>query len=158
MKYLIGFIVGVVFTTITLVIIQRNDAIASNETPIENSTSKATTAPDDFEEFYTRFHTDSVFQLSRILFPLAGIPAAADSLTLSNGGFMWQQEDWTIHRPFDAMGGEFIQELQKVDETLVLDKIQHKSGQYGMQRRFAKFEDGWYLIYYIGMNKLLTES
>ena len=158
MKYLIGFIGGVFFTTLVFLFMNRSKEAtpATPQTPVTETTPVS--IPDDFEDFYNKFHNDSVYQLAHVIFPLEGIPSTTDSLTLAQGGYRWQQSDWVIHRPFDAMGGEFIRELRRISDEMVIEEIQHNSGQYGMQRRFARFNDGWYLIYYAGMNKLAVEE
>ncbi len=162
MKYLIGFIIGVLFTTILFIVLQRRSAttVASpEESSIASVTPPASSTPSaDFDNFYSEFHSDSAYQMAHILFPLEGIPPSADSLTFAAGNFRWQQDDWRIHKPFDSMEGEFIRDLRQLSEGLILEQIKHNSGQYGMQRRFARFDDGWYLIYYAAMNKLVVEE
>ncbi|MEO1627576.1 MAG: hypothetical protein AAFV25_20665 [Bacteroidota bacterium] len=161
MKYVIGFIAGVVFTLGVFVVMQyqekqqiepadpivADDATASSE-------EEATSIPPDFFQFYTRFHEDSSYQLSHIRFPLQGLPPNVDSLTLVSGQFRWTADNWTVHKPFDTMEGEFQQYFDGFGPDMVVERIQHKSGAYGMQRRFARFEDGWQLIFYAAMNQM----
>jgi len=158
MKYLIGFIGGIFFTTLVFLFLNRNKETPQATPAPPIAETETATIPDDFEDFYNQFHSDSAYQIAHILFPLEGIPPTADSLTLAQGSYRWQQSDWTIHRPFDAMNGEFIRELRRISDEMVVEQIRHNSGQYGMQRRFARFTDGWYLIYYAGMNKLAVEE
>ena len=40
---------------------------------------EGTSLPDDFQTFYDKFHTDSVFQMSHIIFPLQGQPSLTDT-------------------------------------------------------------------------------
>ncbi|MEM1322889.1 MAG: hypothetical protein AAGG75_21670 [Bacteroidota bacterium] len=158
MKYLIGFIVGVIFTTIFFVVLQnRGDQPLTEPTSPPVAAAPPSEGLKDFEQFYQQFHSDSTYQLAHILFPLEGIPPSADSLTLVQGGFRWQANEWTLHREFDDMDGEFVRDLRVLSEDMILEQIQHNSGQYGMERRFARFDDGWYLIYYAAMNKLAEQ-
>ena len=59
-----------------------------------------------------------------------------------------------MHRPFNAMDGSFIRDFQAVGEDIVVENIRHAQANYGMQRRFSRDGDGWYLIYYAAMNEL----
>jgi len=38
------------------------------------------------------------------------------------------------------------------DSTLITETIRDKRSGFGIKRRFAKFNDKWYLIYYDAMN------
>ena len=106
----------------------------------------------DFAEFYDRFHTDSLYQVAHVRFPLSGLPSNADSATLARNDFYWQQEDWKMHRRFDFVYGDFNQKLTPMGEDLIVEQIIHESGQYAMQRRFTRWDGEWYLTYYIGLN------
>ena len=117
--------------------------------------SPAQGLPEGFQDFYQKFHSDSIFQLSHIVFPLQGLPDNADSLTIAQEDFRWQPNNWVIQRPFDFEMSEFKRQLIPVNEQMVLERIVHQSGQYGMVRRFARVAGEWHLIYYAGMNKLV---
>ena len=62
-----------------------------------------------------------------------------------------------MHRPIEDAGTQFARSMKKVSDDIVIENITVGGGQYGMQRRFSKFDDGWYLIYYAGMNRLAIE-
>lgn len=123
----------------------------SDRSTAEGGISVPRELPEGFSEFYQRFLTDSLFQLERVLFPLQGLPDKADSATLAGNNFRWQMEDWTLHRPIRA-GSDFSITFSAPTETTVQEKIRHASGRYAMERRYARFDDGWYLIYYAGLN------
>ena len=108
----------------------------------------------NFEVFYAKFHQDSLFQMERITFPLEGLPANADSTALSNNNFRWQKEDWQMHKPFDSKNGEYEIKFSSFGEDLIIEKVMHKSGNYGMLRRFARISGEWHLIYYAGFNRV----
>lgn len=107
--------------------------------------------PGEFAEFYERFMTDSLYQMEHILFPLQGIPDRADSATLAGNSYRWQMDSWLMHHPIEGSSG-FSIDLRPVTDTYILEKILHESGQYAMERRWAFMDDGWYLIYYAGLN------
>ena len=109
--------------------------------------------PEDFRDFYARFHADTSFQLEHIVFPLSGLPANAD--TLSPGTkYQWQKEGWRWHRPIDPTLTGFEREWQMLTQDLIVETISQRSAGFGMMRRFAKMDNGWMLIYYAGMNPI----
>lgn len=108
--------------------------------------------PDSFEAFYQRFHEDTAFQMSRITFPLEGIPAFADSTQMYGGDFRWLRENWVPHRITDSLMQNFDREFVQLGDDLIIEYMNHKSAGIGMERRFGYLGDGWNLIYYAGMN------
>lgn len=112
--------------------------------------------PSDFETFMTQFHTDSLFQMEHITFPLQGLPMAVDSVEMTNGEFRWQPEDWTLHRPFDNENKEYKQNFTQITEDLIIERVTTNQGDFGMERRFYKMDNGWNLIYYAAFNRIST--
>ena len=135
------------FSTLIIIIIlsscgtRQQEQQASNDPFIE------------FMQFYNKFLQDSTFQMGRVLFPLEGMPSNADSALIAAKNFRGQKEDWIMHRPFEFEGSDFEQQFMPFDDDLIVESIVHKSG-YASERRFAKIEDKWYLIYYSGLNQL----
>jgi len=122
------------------------------------SSSSVSTTEDDFDAFYKKFHEDSLFQMSHIVFPLDGLPNNVSDSILAIGKFQWQKEDWIMHKPFDATSEEFIREVDKQSNSLVVEFIRMTTGEYGMERRFAKLGGKWFLIHYTAMNKLVPSE
>lgn len=108
----------------------------------------------EFKAFYETFHQDTSFQMEHIIFPLEGYPAGADSLIASGEKYYWQREDWRPHQPYDFENGEFSHQFIQYSDNLIAERIEHNSGSHGMLRRFAKYGDDWYLIYYVAANRL----
>jgi len=106
----------------------------------------------DFQDFYNKFSADSLFQLEHIVFPLEGMKSQKDSLDIPDPAFRWTLENWVIHHAYDDMNGTYIREFFDIP-NLVIEKISDTSGQYSMERRFAKLSSGWHLIYYREMGK-----
>lgn len=127
-----------------------NESQAVAATSKENSAQQVLT---EFDAFYQQFHADSTFQKSRILFPLQGIPSNADSATLRNRGFRWQADEWVVQHEL-APDSDFKSTILPVDSALVIEQIMHQSGDYAMERRFAKLNGEWMLIYYAGINRV----
>lgn len=65
----------------------------------------------EFQDFYQKFSTDSVFQMEHIVFPLEGMRSPKDSLDIIDPNFRWQQDTWKIHKPYDDMNGTYIRNL-----------------------------------------------
>ena len=133
-------------------------ACGRNEPSAEAQMAETVKNFGDFEDFYKRFHWDSTFQMSRINFPLEGLPQDADSLTIANRDFQWQRQDWKIHRGFEALKDDFTQELIPFGTDVITERLIHVSGTVGMIRRFARLDGKWYLIYYAGLNRITPKG
>jgi len=163
MKYFLSFLLGVFLTSIVFLFYLKN-RLADRVEPTIVSTEAAATStyepaslPEGFRKFYEKFHQDSSFQLAHIRFPLEGVPEREEAETdLDN--FYWKKNNWTIHQGFDAMDGAFIRDFQPVGADLVIEQIRHASANYGMQRRFSRDGDDWFLIYYAAMNELAAQE
>ncbi len=113
------------------------------------------TLPDDFVDFFERFHQDSAYQLEHIIFPLEGLPGALEKTdTVATQRFFWQREGWAVHNPFTDPSGQFEHWYEVLDDRLIEHWVQLKGTTMVIHRRFAKLDDGWYLIYYAGMRPL----
>ena len=113
------------------------------------------TLPADFVEFYDQFHTDSLYQLNHIIFPLEGLPnSLGDGDTTSTQRFFWKREEWKKHNHFTDPSKQFEHWYQVLDERLIEHWVQMKGTDMVIHRRFAKLDDGWYLIYYAGLRPM----
>ncbi|MEP6647227.1 MAG: hypothetical protein ABJC12_09055 [Saprospiraceae bacterium] len=115
----------------------------------------ADTLPSDFVAFFDKFHEDSLFQLEHILFPLEGLPSAEkESDTLLTKRFFWQKEGWKKHNKFTDPSHQFTEWFEVINDRVIEHWIQMKGSKMFIHRRFAKLDDGWYLIYYAGLRPL----
>jgi hypothetical protein len=105
-----------------------------------------------FDSFYFQFHTDSVFQLSRTVFPLEGKPEQLDTTSYADTYF-WPKETWILHHLPDVRDTTYDQVFQVIDSTLLREIIFHNPSGYSMERRFSYMDEGWHLIYYAPMRK-----
>lgn len=117
------------------------------------SAQPSSSEQEDFAAFYQRFLNDADYQMAHIVFPLEGIPAGAESQA-DMIDFKWSEADWQPHRPMDPIESGFESEFIELEPGLMVERIMHNSGSYGMMRRFARLGNDWYLIYYAGMNAL----
>lgn len=145
MKYLPLFFLVVFFAC-------KNKQTAP-EAPLATN-SEAAPLPEGFSDFYQKFHNDSLFQVEHIVFPLEGLPNNADSAIVAAKTFRWTPETWRMQRQVDFQVSEYKRDIVPLTETLVMERILHQSGDYGMVRRFAIVGGDWHLIYYAGVNRL----
>lgn len=102
--------------------------------------------PEDFHTFYNQFHTDSSFQLSRIVFPLKGLAQSSDSTKVVDET-LWLKDDWVLHRPFNDQGGTFIREFTNT-ANIISETISANGGLFTLEKRYAKLSGEWHLIFY----------
>jgi len=108
-----------------------------------------TTLPEDFYTFYDQYHTDSLFQLDRTVFPLKGLTKSADSTRIADE-ILWQEDEWVLHRPFDSQNGTFDQKFTNLN-GIVSELISARGGLFTIEKRYAKLSGEWQLIYYQGL-------
>ena len=138
--------------TITIFIIScKSKADSEPIVPIEEGVQPFEN--EEFVTFYNIFSSDSVFQLEHITFPLEGTRPQQDSLDIVPADFRWTLDTWKIHRPFDDGNKSFVREIVNGPGGVIIEYISDVSGQYTMERRFAKLSAGWHLIYYKKMGK-----
>lgn len=128
-------------------------ALLACGTPDPNDqTVSGPTALEDFNEFYARFHRDTAYQALHITFPLEGLPTRVDRDMIDSGNFRWQRGEWVYHQlPGDA---DFEREFKILGERMVIETLTHRNGDLGMERRWAKMDGEWYLIYFVDLNRL----
>lgn len=111
-----------------------------------------------FSAFYERFHSDSLYQMEHILFPIDGIPSGMDTALASIPNFRWTEEIWQIHRPFNFEGSDYERKLSAFGNDVLEEQIVHETGAFAMVRRFARMDGEWYLIYFADMNPVKNQD
>jgi len=102
---------------------------------------------ENFDEFYSKFHTDSLFQIQRIIFPLEG--GRYDYNTEET----WTPENWCIKKVsvYQVDSTEFSVEFNKND-TLVFERIYLPNSGFDFQCRYRLISGKWYLVYCLDQN------
>ncbi|MEM9549066.1 MAG: hypothetical protein AAGA77_23970 [Bacteroidota bacterium] len=113
---------------------------------IEHEVVYESALPDDFYPFYDQYHTDSLFQLERTVFPLKGLTRSSDSTKVAEE-IMWQKKDWILHRPFDHQNGTFERNFTNFG-GIISEHISANQGLFTLEKRYAKLNDQWHLIFY----------
>jgi hypothetical protein len=116
--------------------------------PAEAQTAAARDSlPPDFVEFYKKFHQDSDYQLAHITFPLSGTLRDSSGL---DSAVTWTRENWKHHQaviPDEFWSVDFTIPL----EGIIVEFIHARQGGYWMERRFARMDTSWNLIFYKGL-------
>lgn len=122
------------------------------KTPVKETLINAQ-LPEDFKDFYAKFHEDTSYQMKHIEFPVKGLPQDVDSTTLAEDDFFYTRDVWQIHKPIDFTDGEFQREFRLLSDRMIIEDIIKSDKTFSLERRFAKKSDAeWYLIYYIAPN------
>ncbi len=142
-KRILSFVVlFLIFTGIFYFV--KKKTVSRNADPV---TTVATTPklPDDFHDFYNKFHTDSLFQMEHIIFPLEGLKKSKDSNEMIP--VKWEKNEWRMHRPFNDYEGTFERSFTNMD-GIITEYIRSTNGMFSLEKRYAKINGEWHLIYY----------
>ena len=113
----------------------------------DNKETVTQSLPEDFRSFYNQFHTDSVFQIQHITFPLDGIKKANDGPADILVAIKWQKNGWDLHKPFNDHNGTFERRFSIVG-LIIIENINDRNNYFSMERRFALIDGEWHLIFY----------
>jgi hypothetical protein len=122
---------------------------------VESVATSDTQLPADFNAFYEKFHTDSLYQMAHIPWPLQGDRAEqVDNTHYQKKSVNWERDSWIMHRTVDYSSGDYKRQVQLLGDGIVIEFITITAGGYGIERRFAKQPDGeWNLIFYSDMQE-----
>lgn len=149
---------NLLFICLNLIVFISACKTANKDVKKEEVTSSVGTDKESFEDFYIKFRTDSIFQLSRIEFPLAGKPALSD---VKEGGsvtnFRWEKDKWRALKLLNTKDPEIEQHFSPVGENLMIEKVMVRR-MFGTEQRYQKTNGQWFLIYYADLAELVEES
>ena len=100
-----------------------------------------------FEEFYQRFHNDSLYQISRIQFPLPGINS--DEMSVEDSVYFWKKEGWLMHHPVDTT---LFHRKATMLEGVVEEEITSDDPGVYLKRTFRVIGGKWYLVLFEDVN------
>ena len=114
----------------------------------QNETPSVKGNVEDFEQFHDKFLTDSLFQMSRIAFPLQGAKSTflPDSLKTN----FWVEEEWNMHRKVEGLKDYEHKIIQQ--EDIVVEVFYDEIGG-GIQKNYMAIDGKWQLVYYSDYNK-----
>lgn len=111
--------------------------------------------PQDFLDFYKKFHEDSLYQMEHIVWPLQGdTDEQVDDTHFQKKTTTWQQANWRMQK-MDFNQNDYIIKYEMLGNIIIVEHIRPKAANFGIERRFAKQGDGqWALIYYSDLQEL----
>jgi hypothetical protein len=102
---------------------------------------------ENFDDFYSKFHSDSIFQMSRIKFPLKGKQIDGD------GERGWSKEKWVLFKtPIYKVDTLKFRTEYKKTKTMFKEKVWIESSGFSFECRFELIDSKWYLVYALDMN------
>jgi hypothetical protein len=105
--------------------------------------------PKDFLEFYQKFHTDSVYQMAHIEWPLKGEKGVSQDTMAKRQLTEWTPENWRMMHLPDTTMSTLKRGFETVGDVMVIERMSYPMVGFGYERQFYKEEDGsWRLIFY----------
>ena len=103
---------------------------------------------ENFEEFNKKFHSDSLFQVSRVDFPIEGKHIHGFER------YNWTKKNWeflTITVSEKTEFGEYEHSLVKTD-SLITERFWIPDSGFEVERQFKLINNKWFLIYFNDIN------
>jgi hypothetical protein len=143
-----------IITVIALSSCKKNQKTEVKEPAL--SAEETQTLPPDFMDFYKKFHSDSLYQMTHIQFPLQGYPTQVDNDTTVyiDESYRWLADKWIMHRMESFSDTAFTRKFDVPLPMAVSETIQQRNSPFKMFRRFYKRDNEWFLIYYGAMNAI----
>lgn len=149
MKYCKPFI----FLILSLVFLscKKNDIEKESvpNLPVKKSEKKEViAAAESFEDFNKKFHSDSIFQVSRVDFPIEGKHVSGFEQ------YNWNRKNWQFQAiPVAEKSeiGEYQHSLVKTD-SLVTERFWIPDSGFEVERQFKLIGNKWFLISYNDIN------
>ena len=99
-------------------------------------------ANEAFAPFYSRFLTDSAFQMDRVRFPLPGQKFTEE---VADSAYRWQRSDWRMLREPQLDSTQFSRNLT-VSDTLVTDEIAGVNSGFYFRMDYRPVNKQWHLV------------
>lgn len=114
----------------------------SHKSPAKHTLPATSDKGESFEKFYNRFHSDSIFQLKRVQFPLKGKQVSF------KGSQMWDRANWTMikAKASEVNPSEFTVKTTKKIDTY-FEGIYCKNCGFSFEMEFRLIDGKWYLVY-----------
>ena len=96
---------------------------------------------ENFDVFYDKFHKDSLFQISRLNFPLKGGPDNED------GQDEWTKENWSILKTkiYDVDTSIYKVFYEKHEKSFT-EKVWLKNSGFSFEYKYELIDNKWFLV------------
>ncbi|MDD2564576.1 MAG: hypothetical protein PHU27_10215 [Salinivirgaceae bacterium] len=113
----------------------------------EKSQNTNNTRVENFDQFYNRFHSDSLFQISRIKIPLKG------AIIDGEGTRVWTKSNWHLMKVkiYDLDTAVYKVEYKKHEHTFT-EKFWIEDSGFSSEYRFELLKRKWFLVYALESN------
>jgi hypothetical protein len=141
-KRILPLILGSVLIAVVVSITHCKSANISSSKDIDKNASV-----ENFDDFYNRFHSDSLFQMSRVKFPLKGTKVDYE------GEKKWSGKNWITMKTKiqDVDTTVFKTEYKKTDNSFS-EKFWIEDTGYYSEYKFKLIDKKWYLVYASELN------
>ena len=102
---------------------------------------------ENFDKFYNKFHNDSLFQLSRIKFPLGGMYIEGFNKKT------WTRDNLPLMKTkiYDVDTTQYKVTFKKTDKTFT-QKVWIENSGFSSESRFELIDRKWYLVFVLDQN------
>jgi len=116
----------------------------TKETTIKQNEVAHKLKGETFDSFYSKFTTDSKFQISRVTFPLECQIAEPEREMQ-----VMQKSDWVLMKvPIDKVDRKIYKINKSVNPTEVTHRIYIPNSDVDILIRYRQIKGKWYLVYY----------
>lgn len=120
----------------------KDDVVIKDSTPVKKEYKPILS--ENYDEFYADFHRDSIFQMSRIEFPIQGEYTDEEGVSIA-----WNSHNWIMHRSPIQSVDTSIYKVEVVNTNNSSDEIIWIEGSgFKTERKFKRIQGIWYLTYY----------
>ena len=108
----------------------------------ESGSSNKLKRGEDFDSFYQKFHNDSVFQISRVQFPLKG------QQIYLKGTRSWKKEKWIMIKAKATEVDRSVYDIKTLKkDDYYFEGIYCKNCVFSFEMEFRLINGKWYLVY-----------
>jgi len=96
---------------------------------------------ENFDEFYNRFHSDSIFLISRLKFPLKGGPDRGD------GQDEWTKDNWLLLKTkiYDVDTTQYKVSYEKHEKSFI-EKVWLENSGFSFKYSYELIDKKWFLV------------
>lgn len=101
---------------------------------------------ENFENFYKKFTTDSIFQLERIDFPIHGRYMDNDLAgTTENDSITWTKQNWNIIHAINQEDLKSVTISKNISDSTAIIKIEGLEFNFILEESYSLKKGKWYL-------------